>query len=92
MAHPDHQNQLSALKRIEGQIRGVQKMIDERKYCIDILTQIAAIKGALDRVEEVILRRHLEPCVQSAMVHGDETERNTKLDEIIQLIHRTRKA
>ena len=92
MAHPDHQNQLSALRRIEGQIRGIQKMIDERKYCIDILTQIAAVKGALDRVEEIILRRHIEHCVQAAMIHGDDKERNTKLDEIMQLIHKTRKA
>ena len=53
--NPDHQDNLVALRRIEGQVRGVQKMIEERKYCIDILNQIHAVKGALSKVEERIL-------------------------------------
>ena len=53
--NPDHKDNLVALRRIEGQVRGVQKMVEERKYCIDILNQIYAIKGALGRVEEKIL-------------------------------------
>ena len=56
--NPDHQDNLVALRRIEGQVRGVQGMIEKRKYCVDILTQLQAIKGALSRVEEKILDKH----------------------------------
>ncbi|MHC4525580.1 MAG: metal-sensitive transcriptional regulator [Planctomycetota bacterium] len=58
--HPDHSDNSVALRRIEGQVRGVQRMVEEKKYCVDILTQISAIKGALARVEENILRKHLQ--------------------------------
>ncbi|MHC5182577.1 MAG: metal-sensitive transcriptional regulator [Planctomycetota bacterium] len=56
--NPDHSDTLSALRRIEGQVRGVQRMVDEKQYCIDILNQIAAVKGALGSVEKRILERH----------------------------------
>ena len=61
--HPSHQSQLSALKRVEGQIRGVIKMIDEGKYCIDVLNQIKAAKAALVRIESNVLKKHVESCV-----------------------------
>ena len=61
--HPSHQGQLSALKRVEGQIRGVIKMIDEGKYCIDVLNQIKAAKAALVKIESNILKKHVESCV-----------------------------
>ena len=57
--NPDHADNIVALRRIEGQVRGVQKMIEDHKYCIDILTQIQAVKGALSRVEEKILEKHI---------------------------------
>ena len=62
--YPSHQSQLSALKRVEGQIRGVIKMIDEGKYCIDVLNQIKAAKAALVRIESNVLKKHVESCVK----------------------------
>jgi DNA-binding FrmR family transcriptional regulator len=89
--NPSHQSNISALKRIEGQVRGVQRMIEDRKYCIDILNQIHAIKGALGRVEEKILERHFQHCVTEAVRGSSEKEKKQKLDEILKLIHQTRK-
>ena len=89
--NPSHEDNLVALRRIEGQIRGVQKMIENRKYCIDIINQIYAVKGALSRVEEKILERHLENCVTKAVQDRSEKEKHQKLDEIIKLVHRTRR-
>ena len=67
MSHPSHKKQLASIKRIEGQIRGVAKMVDEEKYCIDILNQIKAIKNALSTVEGKILKNHLKACVKDAL-------------------------
>ena len=92
MAHnPDHQKNIVALKRIEGQVRGVQKMIEDRQYCIDILNQIQAVKGALSRVEEKILQKHFQHCVTTAIMGSSEIEKQQKLDEILKLINQTRK-
>jgi DNA-binding FrmR family transcriptional regulator len=88
--NPSHQNSLVALKRIEGQVRGVQGMIEDRKYCIDILNQIHAIKGALGRVEEKILEKHLQRCVTEAVRGGSEKKKQQKLDEVLKLIRQTR--
>ena len=89
--NPDHADNLVALRRIEGQVRGVQGMIENRKYCIDILTQISAIKGGLSKVEEKILEKHFKNCVTSAIKGTSEKEKQQKLDEILKLIHQTRK-
>jgi DNA-binding FrmR family transcriptional regulator len=89
--NPDHQNNIVALKRIEGQIRGLQRMIEDRKYCIDILNQIHAVKGALSRVEEKILQKHFQHCLTTAIVGSSEKEKQQKLDEILELINRTRR-
>jgi DNA-binding FrmR family transcriptional regulator len=89
--NPSHEANLIALRRIEGQIRGVQNMITERKYCIDILNQIYAVKGALARVEEKILEKHFQNCVTQAVRGSSEKEKQQKLDEILKLIHQTRR-
>jgi len=89
--NPSHEDNLVALKRIEGQVRGVQRMIEDRKYCIDILNQIYAIKGAIGRVEEKILKRHFRNCVTEAVKGTSEKEKQQKLDEILKLIHQTRR-
>ncbi len=89
--HPDHEGNLVALRRIEGQVRGVQGMIEGRKYCINILTQIQAIKGALSRVEEKILEKHFQHCVTDAIKGTSEKEKQRKMDEILKLIHQTRR-
>ena len=90
--NPSHEDNLVALRRIEGQVRGVQRMVEDRKYCIDILNQIHAIKGALGRVEENILEKHFQHCVTEAVKGSSEEERQQKLDEILKLIHQTRRA
>jgi DNA-binding FrmR family transcriptional regulator len=89
--NPDHRDHIVALKRIEGQVRGVQRMIDDRKYCIDILNQIHAVKGALARVEDKILQKHFQHCVTTAMTGNSESQKQQKLDEILALINRTRR-
>jgi len=89
--NPSHVDNLVALRRIEGQVRGVQRMIEERKYCIDILNQIYAVKGALGRVEEKILEKHFRNCVTEAVTGSSEKEKQQKMDEIFKLIHQTRK-
>ena len=80
-----------ALRRIEGQVRGVQKMIESRQYCIDILNQIQAVKGALARVEEKILLKHFQHCVTDAIMGSSESQKQQKLHEILDLINRTRR-
>ena len=89
--NPSHIDNIVALRRIEGQVRGVQKMIEDRKYCIDILNQINAVKGAIGRVEEKILKKHLQHCVSDAIKGTSEKKKQQKLDEILKLIHQTRK-
>ncbi len=89
--NPSHKHNLAALKRIEGQVRGVQRMIEDRKYCIDILNQMYAIKGALSRVEEKILEKHFQNCVAEAIKGTPEKEKQQKMDEILKLIQQTRR-
>jgi len=89
--NPDHVDNLVALRRIEGQVRGVQSMIENRKYCVDILTQIHAIKGALSKVEEKILEKHFQHCVTGALKSSSEKDKQQKIAEIIKLIHQVRK-
>jgi DNA-binding FrmR family transcriptional regulator len=89
--NPSHKNSLIALKRIEGQVRGVQRMIEDREYCIDILNQIHAVKGALSRVEEKILEKHFQNCVTEAVSGNSKKEKQRKLDEVLALIQQTRR-
>jgi len=89
--NPDHKANLVALRRIEGQVRGVQGMVQNGEYCIDILNQIHAIKGALGRVEEKILEKHFRLCVTDAVTGTSEKEKQQKLDEILKLIRQVRR-
>jgi DNA-binding FrmR family transcriptional regulator len=89
--NPSHVNNLVALKRIEGQVRGVQTMIENNEYCIDILNQIYAVKGALARVEEKILEKHFQHCVTQAVKGTSEKEKQQKLDEVLRLIRQSRR-
>jgi DNA-binding FrmR family transcriptional regulator len=86
-----HQEQMTALKRIEGQVKGIQKMIEEERYCVDIITQIHSIVGALYRVENNIFRKHIDGCVVHALKGKSEPEKEKKIDEIIGLIQRFRR-
>jgi len=89
--YPSHTRNLVALRRIEGQVRGVQRMIEEGKYCVDILNQIHAVMCALARVEDKILEKHFEGCVTKAVQGRSISEKKQKLTEILQLIHQFRK-
>lgn len=91
MKHPVHDEQLVFLKKIEGQIRGVHKMIEDKRYCVDILTQLHSIIGAILRVENKILQRHLESCFSNALKGKSDAERNKKIEEVIDLITKFRK-
>ena len=86
MKHPCHKEQLSNLKRIEGQVRGVQGMIEEGKYCVDILNQIKALKNSLITVEAKILETHLRECIKESL-EGDNQFDN-KIDEIMKIMKR----
>lgn len=77
---------INRLKRMEGQIRGIQRMVEEDQYCVDILNQIAAVKGALDTLSLKILKKHTQGCVKSAL-EGQEDEREI-IEELIAVIHR----
>ena len=71
------------LKRVAGQIAGIERMVDEDRYCVDVLLQVAAVRAALDGLGKVILRSHVETCVSDALVSGRAKERNEKIEEIM---------
>ncbi|MCG8477894.1 MAG: metal-sensitive transcriptional regulator [Spirochaetales bacterium] len=79
------------LRRIEGQVVGVQKMVDEERYCVDILNQTAAIVSAIRGVENLIMENHLDTCVSDAMRSGDADERRRKVSEVMGIIGKYRK-
>ncbi|QOZ65140.1 metal-sensitive transcriptional regulator [Bradyrhizobium arachidis] len=76
------------LGRIEGQVRGLSKMVDEDRYCIDIVTQISAVRAALRRVEEEVLKDHVAHCVEHAIASGDKADQREKIAELMAVIGR----
>lgn len=78
------------LRRIEGQVRGIGQMIEADRYCIDVMTQLLAVKAALKRVEDEILKDHISHCVAHAIQSGSEQERNGKIDELLDVLARSR--
>ena len=86
-----HEEELVRLRRIEGQIRGIQKMIEDKRYCIDILTQLSSVSGAVKSVEENILSRHLKGCVSDSFKDGSKEDRARKIDEVIAALGKFRK-
>lgn len=85
------QSVAARLKRIEGQVRGVLRMVEQDRYCVDVLTQIDAMRAALHKVEEQILRDHVSHCVAGAFVSGDPVEQRHKVDELVETIGRMRR-
>jgi len=77
------------LSRIEGQVRGLSKMVDEDRYCIDIVTQISAVRAALRRVEEEVLRDHVSHCVEHAIASGNKSDQRQKISELMDVIGRS---
>ena len=79
---------LGRLRRIEGQVQGLQRMIDGEAYCVDILLQISAVQGALEQVQKLVLGRHIESCVAEALRSGSKGDRQRKIDELLDVFSR----
>jgi DNA-binding FrmR family transcriptional regulator len=80
---------LRRLRRIEGQVRGLARMVAEDRYCIDIVTQISAVRAALRRAEDEILSDHVGHCVEHAIASGDKREQRRKVNELIGVLGRS---
>ena len=86
MAHiPKHNELLPRLRRIEGQVRGITRMVEEQRYCIDIIQQLTAARRALDEVTLKVMKGHINSCVSEAIRNQDGAK---KIDELMQTIHR----
>jgi DNA-binding FrmR family transcriptional regulator len=79
---------LGRLRRIEGQVQGIQRMVANEVYCVDVLLQIAAVQGALDQVQKLLLGRHIESCVADAIRSGSRGDRQRKIDELLDVFSR----
>jgi DNA-binding FrmR family transcriptional regulator len=86
--HDDKPALKKRLHRIEGQVRGIERMVDEDRYCIDILTQIAAVQTALDAVALKVLDEHVGHCVAGALTSGDRAEAEEKTQELLAAVRR----
>jgi DNA-binding FrmR family transcriptional regulator len=89
MKHDAKSSRLKRLNRIEGQVRGLARMVEEDRYCIDIVTQIAAVRAALRRVEESVLRDHIDHCVRHAIASGSKAEQEKKVAELMEVLSRS---
>ncbi len=89
MKHDHKPATLKRLNRIEGQVRGLARMVDEDRYCIEVVTQIAAVQAALRKVEEEVLRAHVAHCIEGAIASGDKKEQRDKVAELFTVLSRT---
>jgi len=87
--HPINQRAVRRLKNIEGQVQGIMRMVEEEKYCVDILTQVSAVRAALNSVGMLILRRHIETCVTNAIKAGGEGKTEI-IDELMGMLSKAR--
>ena len=81
---------LARLRRLEGQVRGVARMVEADRYCVDILTQTAAIRAALKGVEKLVIDNHAHHCIEEAVASGDANEQRAKFVELIELLDKAR--
>lgn len=88
MAKDSKTSNLKRLNRIEGQVRGLARMVEDDRYCIDIVTQIGAVRAALRKVEEELLREHVAHCVEHAISSGDKTDQRRKVAELMDVMGR----
>ena len=86
MKHPCHKDQISNLRRVKGQIEGIERMISDGKYCVDILNQIKATKNAMKSIEVKVLKKHIEECIKESF--EDKGNPQNKIDEIVALLKR----
>jgi CsoR family transcriptional regulator, copper-sensing transcriptional repressor len=87
----DKEPTIKRLNRIEGQIRGIVRMIEDERYCIEIVQQMQAIKSAFGKVEDAILKDHTATCVEVAIASGDEKEQRKKFDELVDLLGKVKR-
>ncbi|CCB65733.1 MULTISPECIES: metal-sensitive transcriptional regulator [unclassified Hyphomicrobium] len=80
---------LKRLSRIEGQVRGIAKMVEDDRYCIDVVTQISAVRAALRRLEEEVLKDHVAHCVEHAIASGNSAEQRRKVAELMDVLARS---
>jgi len=90
MTEPKHQAAIGRLKRIEGQVRGLIRMMEEDRYCIDILQQIQAVKAALTKVESLVLKEHTASCIEDAIASGEAEAQRRKFSELVDLLEKVR--
>lgn len=81
---------IGRLNRIEGQVRGISRMVVEGRYCIDILTQLQAVRAALTKVETAILQEHMGKCIEGAIMSGNAAGQRAKVGELVKLLERSR--
>ncbi|EIM63283.1 metal-sensitive transcriptional regulator [Desulfobacter postgatei] len=84
--NPGYKDQIPSLNRIEGQIKGIKKMVEDRRYCVDILTQLKAVKAAVHKVEQEILKSHMQHCLMHAVQSKNENDILEKIEELMQLL------
>lgn len=89
--YPSHGPQIVALKRIEGQVRGIQRMIHENRYCVDILIQLNSVIGAIQRVQDNVFEGHLKGCFSKAISDKSSAVKEKKIKEVLALIKQFRK-
>ncbi|MDD9909318.1 MAG: metal-sensitive transcriptional regulator [Ahrensia sp.] len=87
--HANKAKTLDRLKRLEGQVRGVARMVEDDRYCVDILNQTAAIRAALKGVEKLIIADHADHCIEHAISSGDEANQRQKFRELVDIVGRT---
>lgn len=83
---PDHKEQLVRLNKIEGQVRGIKKMVEDRRYCMDIIAQVRAVASALKKIELGVMEGHIQHCVKSAIEAKDQKVVDEKMAEIMSMV------
>ena len=85
-----HTSQLTRLNRIEGQVRGIKKMVEDGRYCVDILIQLRSVISALQKVQENVFQHHIESCVHDSLHSNNKADKSAKIEEILKLISQFR--
>ncbi len=88
MKHASHKDQVARLKRVHGQVGGVIRMVEEERYCIEILTQLRAARAALRKVEQAVLQAHAQHCISGSLRAGSRAEAEARLEELFEALGR----
>jgi len=88
MSHPDHSKEITRIKRIIGELEGAQRMIEDGRYCINILNQTKAVSSAVHSLEAALLEKHLQHCVKGVMCSTDAKDQDQKIEELMTLFRK----